>query len=48
MKPLLPKLYVLGSVVAIGLFLATITFLFTTPAWVKAPGRASGCSIRSA
>jgi reactive chlorine resistance protein C len=30
-KPLVPKLSVLGSVLAIGLFLATITFLFTTP-----------------
>ena len=30
-KPFSPRLSVLGSVVAIGLFLATITFLFTTP-----------------
>jgi uncharacterized membrane protein YkgB len=30
-KPLVPKLSVLGSVLAIGLFLATITFLITTP-----------------
>jgi uncharacterized membrane protein YkgB len=31
-KPLYPRLSVLGSVMAVGLFLATITFLFTTPA----------------
>jgi uncharacterized membrane protein YkgB len=30
-KPLFPRLSVLGSVLAIGLFLATISFLFTTP-----------------
>ena len=30
-KPISPRLSALGSVVAIGLFLATITFLFTTP-----------------
>lgn len=30
-KPWFPRLSVLGSVVAIGLFLATISFLFTTP-----------------
>ena len=30
-KPLFPRLSVLGSVMATGLFLATITFLFTTP-----------------
>ena len=30
-KPLFPRLSVLGSVMAVGIFLATITFLFTTP-----------------
>jgi len=30
-KPWLPKLSAIGSVIAIGLFLATISFLFTTP-----------------
>ena len=30
-KPLSPRLSALGSVMATGLFLATITFLFTTP-----------------
>lgn len=30
-KPWLPKLSAVGSVAAIGLFLATISFLFTTP-----------------
>jgi uncharacterized membrane protein YkgB len=30
-KPFNPRLSVLGSVMAIGLFVATITFLFTTP-----------------
>jgi reactive chlorine resistance protein C len=30
-KPLAPRLSVLGSVLASGLFLATISFLFTTP-----------------
>jgi reactive chlorine resistance protein C len=30
-KPVAPRLSVLGSVMAVGLFLATITFLFTTP-----------------
>ena len=30
-KPLSPRLSVLGSVLASGLFLATISFLFTTP-----------------
>jgi reactive chlorine resistance protein C len=30
-KPLYPRLSVLGSAMAVGLFLATITFLFTTP-----------------
>lgn len=30
-KPWLPRVSVLGSVAAIGLFLATISFLFTTP-----------------
>jgi reactive chlorine resistance protein C len=30
-KPLYPRLSVLGGVMAVGLFLATITFLFTTP-----------------
>lgn len=30
-KPLSPRLSIVGSVMAIGLFLATISFLFTTP-----------------
>ena len=30
-KPWLPRLSALGSVVAIGLFTATLSFLFTTP-----------------
>jgi uncharacterized membrane protein YkgB len=30
-KPLAPRLSAVGSVMAIGLFVATITFLFTTP-----------------
>lgn len=30
-KPLAPKLSALGSVIAIGLFVATLSFLFTTP-----------------
>jgi len=30
-KPWLPKLSAIGSVIAIGLFLATVSFLFTTP-----------------
>ncbi|MCI4675440.1 YkgB family protein [Candidatus Mycolicibacterium alkanivorans] len=30
-KPLLPKLSVAGSLLAIGLFVATVSFLFTTP-----------------
>lgn len=30
-KPLAPKLSIVGSVMAVGLFLATISFLFTTP-----------------
>lgn len=30
-KPWLPKLSVVGSVLAVGLFVATVSFLFTTP-----------------
>ncbi|WP_218894376.1 YkgB family protein [Mycolicibacterium vinylchloridicum] len=38
-KPWSPKLSVLGSVMATGLFLATISFLFTTPGvWEESAG----------
>ena len=37
-KPLSPKLSILGSVMAIGLFLATISFLFTTPGIAEPAG----------
>ena len=30
-KPLAPRLSAVGSVIAIGLFIATLSFLFTTP-----------------
>ena len=35
-KPWLPKVSAVGSVISIGLFLATISFLFTTPGVVEA------------
>lgn len=35
-KPWLPKMSAAGSVISIGLFLATISFLFTTPGVVEA------------
>jgi len=38
-RSFLPKLSALGSIVAIGMFLITLTFLFTTPGmWAHVPG----------
>ena len=37
-KPLLPKLSIVGSVIAIGLFVATTSFLFTTPGIAEPAG----------
>ena len=39
LRPFLPKASALGSIVAIGMFLITLTFLFTTPGvWVHVDG----------
>lgn len=45
-KPWLPRLSALGSVVAIGLFVATLSFLFTTPGVGRPRPEASRCSRR--
>ena len=45
-KPWWPRISIVGSVMAIGLFLATLSFLFTTPGVAKAS--AGGFPVLSA